>query len=192
MSGEVAGTSRVRGIVGAVRVRRAVIAATLVTFGAADVSRAQEPGVVYDPSTPAGQEYAVPLDEARRSGGGDEMSEQERAGSAGRRVDSPAPLFGEGVGPDRVRSSDRSRSQPSASDESRRRSQADGDRPDARGEGDMASGSSGQGSRSSAEPARGGADGSSSTRVAIAGAGGTVAAGALLALLLRRRSRRGV
>lgn len=33
-------------------------------------ARAQEPGVVYEPGSPSGKEYAIPLQEARRDAGG--------------------------------------------------------------------------------------------------------------------------
>ena len=51
---------------------------------------AQEPGVVYDPESPAGKEYALPLEEARRDG--------EPIRPEGRDT-SDAQLFGSGIKP---------------------------------------------------------------------------------------------
>lgn len=64
----------------------AVVAATLLFPSAPS---AQEKGVHIDPNSPAGREYAVPVDEARRDAGG---SDNDHTGSA--------PLFGEGVSGD--------------------------------------------------------------------------------------------
>ena len=55
---------------------------------------AQEDGVFVDPEGPAGKEYAIPLDQARRQG-----SARGGAGRGGVEPGAPgsAPLFGEGV-----------------------------------------------------------------------------------------------
>jgi hypothetical protein len=47
---------------------------------------AQDPGVTYDDDSPAGTEYAIPLEQARRE-------------AAGTGVGTPAPAFGEGIQP---------------------------------------------------------------------------------------------
>lgn len=78
-------------------------AAALATAPAA----AQEPGVVYDPDSPAGKEYALPLDAARNA-----AAPVGRPGGDTRQPASPeqparAPLFGEGITPKRVKSSSR-------------------------------------------------------------------------------------
>lgn len=77
---------------------KAVAISTLTLALPAPLAVAQEEGVTVDPGSPAGKEYALPIDQARRDAadGGD------RGGgggvAAGRR---PAPAFGEGVRPDR-------------------------------------------------------------------------------------------
>jgi len=76
-----------------VRLRLAIMAVLTVP---AVPAVAQEPGVTYDPSTPAGQEYAVPLDAARREAAS--TPPQSRGeGTAGVRGGRAAPLFGEGI-----------------------------------------------------------------------------------------------
>jgi hypothetical protein len=51
--------------------------------------RAAAKGVFFDPNSPAGKEYALPLDQARDEAAG--------AGKSDRPVGEKAPLFGEGV-----------------------------------------------------------------------------------------------
>jgi hypothetical protein len=58
-------------------------------FVLAPEARAIDPGVVYEPGSPAGKEYALPLEEARREAGS--------PGSGGSRPSYEA--FGVGVGP---------------------------------------------------------------------------------------------
>jgi|SRR5829696_7351368 len=58
----------------------------LVAAFAAPPAAAQEDGVFVDPDSPAGKEYAIPLDEARREAAG--------GGGAGR---AGQPLFGAGI-----------------------------------------------------------------------------------------------
>jgi len=53
------------------------------------VAGAQEPGVIRDPDSPAGKEYALPFDAARRAGVGPGASEREGV----------APPFGIGIRP---------------------------------------------------------------------------------------------
>jgi hypothetical protein len=52
---------------------------------AAAPAQAADPGVQLDPRSPAGKEYAIPLDSARRTG-------SESGSQAG-----PSPLFGQGI-----------------------------------------------------------------------------------------------
>src|SRR3954451_13406357 len=69
------------------RVARAIVA--LVVVGASATARpaaGQEPGVVIDPASPAGKEYAFPLDVQRAAAVGKD---------AGQGV--PQPLFGVGI-----------------------------------------------------------------------------------------------
>src|SRR3954469_16764331 len=89
------------------RVARAIVA--LVVIGASATARpaaAQEPGVVIDPGTPAGKEYAFPLD-------------VQRAAAVGRDAvrDVAQPRFG--VGTPRLRAGSRRRSGSSGSKASR-------------------------------------------------------------------------
>lgn len=51
-------------------------------------------GVHFDPDSPAGKEYALPLDQARNEAAGEEGTEE--IGSGGESAES-APLFGKGV-----------------------------------------------------------------------------------------------
>jgi hypothetical protein len=68
-----------------------VAAVTLLTFDAAMVS-AQEDGVFIDPDSPAGTEYAIPLEQARRDAAGGGPTTRGRAGDG-------QPLFGAGIAP---------------------------------------------------------------------------------------------
>jgi hypothetical protein len=71
-----------------------VFLAALLALPAA--AAAQSAGVHVDPDSPAGTEYAIPLEEARRQGsGGGDPGAGGRAGGGPR----PAPLFGEGIEP---------------------------------------------------------------------------------------------
>lgn len=85
------------------------VAAALAGFGGAPGSAAaQAPS--YQPDSPAGTEYAIPLDEARKTGSAS-TGEGSRAGASGRPTSGSAAggdaaLFGEGVTP--VRKSSKS------------------------------------------------------------------------------------
>jgi hypothetical protein len=68
-----------------------VLAVALLTVDAAAVS-AQEDGVFIDPDSPAGTEYAIPLDQARREAAGGGTTTQGRA-------ENGQPLFGAGIAP---------------------------------------------------------------------------------------------
>lgn len=73
--------------------------------GAPGVAVAQAPS--YQPDSPAGSEYAIPLDEARKTGstsgargGPSGASQPQQRGSAAGEDDDQSGLFGEGVAPD--------------------------------------------------------------------------------------------
>ncbi len=68
----------------------ALTCAVAVAIGAADAV-AQEPGVIVDPDSPSGKEYAIPLESARRQADPSDVPTS-GASSAG-----SAALFGEGV-----------------------------------------------------------------------------------------------
>jgi hypothetical protein len=68
-------------------VKRTALLAVLLAATPAPPAAAQEDGVFVDPDSPAGKEYAVPLQEARR---------QAAAGDNGN-ASSGQPLFGEGI-----------------------------------------------------------------------------------------------
>jgi hypothetical protein len=70
--------------------RQITLIALLAVIGPVPVAAAQEEGVFFDPDTPAGKEYAIPLDEARRDASG-----SRRAGPANEGGDQP--LFGVGI-----------------------------------------------------------------------------------------------
>jgi hypothetical protein len=69
---------------------RAVVAFLIASLALPAVAQGQGSGVVVDPDSPAGTEYAIPLEEARRQGAPDR---EQRGG--GRNAD--PPLFGEGI-----------------------------------------------------------------------------------------------
>ena len=67
----------------------------LALVGAPGVAAAAEPGVIVDPDSPTGKEYAIPLDKARSDTGG--TSKPSRQTSDG--VSQQAQPFGQGVEP---------------------------------------------------------------------------------------------
>jgi hypothetical protein len=67
----------------------AAVVATVTVFGLLVASQPATAKVVFDPESPAGKEYAIPLDEARNEAAG-------RSGSVAAPPES-APLFGVGV-----------------------------------------------------------------------------------------------
>jgi hypothetical protein len=78
-----------------------VLAVALLTFDAAAVS-AQEDGVFIDPDSPAGTEYAIPLEQARREAAGGGPTTREAAGGGPTtqgRAGNEQPLFGAGIAP---------------------------------------------------------------------------------------------
>jgi hypothetical protein len=75
--------------------RTTVVFAVLALAAPVAGAGAQEPGVVYEPGSPSGKEYAIPLEEARRDNGGEIPGSREtrafgiglsRRGAAGRRA----------------------------------------------------------------------------------------------------------
>jgi len=73
---------------------KVVIVAALTLVLTAPVAVAQENGVTVDPSSPAGKEYTLPIDQARRDAmpGG--------TAGTGSQASRPTPAFGEGVRPE--------------------------------------------------------------------------------------------
>jgi hypothetical protein len=83
--------------------RRALVPALAVVLGGAapTAASAAEPGVHVDPGSPAGKEYALPLDQVRRDargGGGSTAGGSSGAGAQKSSSARPA-LFGEGIKP---------------------------------------------------------------------------------------------
>jgi hypothetical protein len=74
--------------------RRIAIIAVLLGLTLAPSAGAQEPGVFVDPDSPAGKEYAIPLEQARREAAGG-ASGREGGGDAG--GSGAQPLFGVGI-----------------------------------------------------------------------------------------------
>jgi hypothetical protein len=71
-------------------VKRTALLALLLAATPAPPAVAQEDGVFVDPDSPAGKEYAIPLQEARRQAAGER-------GEGGGNPSSGQPLFGEGI-----------------------------------------------------------------------------------------------
>ncbi|MGI8873775.1 MAG: hypothetical protein ACR2KP_05515 [Egibacteraceae bacterium] len=72
------GSARVSNRVSSRRAGPLAVACVIAAMtGAAAPAQAQDPGVTFEPGSPSGKEYAIPLEEARRDAGG------ERPGSAG-------------------------------------------------------------------------------------------------------------
>ncbi len=93
--------------------RRTLITLAVAAVGLPAGSASAQDGVVVDPSSPSGKEYAIPLDAARRdaapggqNSGGDSQS---------------APLFGEGVGDSQADETIAAGSKPRSEGESRQR-----------------------------------------------------------------------
>lgn len=145
-----------------------LLAALLAGAVPGEAAAQREPGVFLDPDTPAGKEYAIPLERARREAAGSGGSSLRRGGSERAAAES-APLFGAGIAAKGRRgkgSSNRPRDGSSRSGDDRGVAT-----PDA-------------GRRRGASPA---AAKSSSVNLEVAGiAAAILLAGALLGLLLRR------
>jgi hypothetical protein len=69
---------------------RAVVAFLVASLALPTAAQAQGPGVFVDPDSPAGTEYAIPLEEARRHGA---PGAEPRPGGG----NADPPLFGEGI-----------------------------------------------------------------------------------------------
>lgn len=70
--------------------RQLAFLATAVVLVGASPAAAQEDGVTYDPDSPAGKEYALPLDRARDEATGNDRRTSQKGGSE---------LFGAGIKP---------------------------------------------------------------------------------------------
>lgn len=79
----------------------------------------QDEGVVVDPDSPAGKEYAIPLDQARRDSSGGTSARGDGGGSAS--APGGQPLFGSGISP-RGGRAEQARDQASTADTQGRRS----------------------------------------------------------------------
>lgn len=145
------------------RLRQACLAAMLMAAFSSDAA-AQEDGVFVDPDSPAGKEYAIPFDEARREAGG---------GSGG--APGSAAPFGEGIKPE-------GDGRPPGRDSRERESEprASGDREDAEG---TAPGRNGPGMSASLD-----GGGPSAGLVTGGIALGVLLVGGLVGLLVRRTS----
>lgn len=73
--------------------------ATLLVFEALPGSALAEPGLTVDPQSPAGVEYAVPLDQGRGHGGDSGGSGGGGSSSGGNTAGGSPPLFGSGIKP---------------------------------------------------------------------------------------------
>jgi hypothetical protein len=60
---------------------------------------AQEDGVIVDPNSPTGKEYAIPLDKARRDSGTSQPKRSSDSGSGSTSTSSEPDRFGEGIAP---------------------------------------------------------------------------------------------
>jgi hypothetical protein len=68
----------------------------LLLLGTPGAATAQERGVHVDPGSPAGKEYAIPIERARReASGGSKIT----SGNATTQAAAPVPLFGQGIKP---------------------------------------------------------------------------------------------
>lgn len=69
--------------------RTLAVTAVVMEVALTAPASAQEPGVIRDPDSPAGKEYALPFDAARRAGAGPDAPKEQGV----------APLFGIGIRP---------------------------------------------------------------------------------------------
>lgn len=154
----------------------AALTAVMAGLGALPTNAAaQEPGVTVDPGSPAGKEYALPIDTARREGQGD--------GGAKSRGASPGttPPFGQGITPAPGRASNGSISDSGATKASRDTATSGND-DGAGGNGSAGGGGSGGGDSGSGPPGS-----TADVPAASASAGSTgptaLTAGTILAVL---------
>lgn len=75
--------------------KRVLAGLIVVSTLGAPSAQAQEKGVFIDPDSPAGEQYALPIEKARRGAVDGGKTAKVRPG------EQTAPLFGAGVGPDR-------------------------------------------------------------------------------------------
>ena len=80
-------------MVGAVQFFRRLSGVPLFMLLLASPAVAEKPGVHVDPDTPAGKEYAIPIDQARREAQGTSQP------NTGHGSNGSAPLFGAGISP---------------------------------------------------------------------------------------------
>lgn len=140
-------------------------------LSAAAPARAQD-GVNVDPDSPAGKEYAIPLESVRRGTSAD----GDVAGARVRPGERTAPLFGAGVGE-------------TGGDGSNRPGEASGGRTPRKPSAPEASAGAGAARRAAARAIRGEADGGGIGLVTglLGGAAALVGLGTAAGLLLRRR-----
>jgi hypothetical protein len=86
-------------------------------LGAGPAAQAQDDGVVYEPGTPSGKEYAIPLEEARRDAGGAPPA-ADSSGPSGGAGDSTVAPFGIGIEPRGKSATNRKPSRAGAADSS--------------------------------------------------------------------------
>jgi hypothetical protein len=92
-------------MIGAVRgVAVLSLAALAFVLPTGSAAGKEEPGVHVDPGSPAGKEYAIPLESARREGAGGGV--QGSGGGGGSASGSSPPLFGAGISQAKRHSSD--------------------------------------------------------------------------------------
>ena len=141
--------------------RRTLTAFLIALLALPAAAAAQPSGVIVDPESPAGTEYAIPLEEARRhgSGGGDPRAGGEARGQ---------PLFGEGIEPAPGAGSSGAGSGGGADGESR--GATGGPAPNGGGDGGPSAGRARE--RSVSEEDKGTPDRSAAVAVEAAGAGG--------------------
>jgi hypothetical protein len=84
--------------------RRSVATTIVILLASGPAALAQNPAVQVDPGSPAGTEYALPVDQARAIGG---AAAKPGAGESASPGEHGATLFGEGVTPPRTSASRR-------------------------------------------------------------------------------------
>jgi hypothetical protein len=135
---------------------------------AAPAASAQERGVFIDPDSPAGTEYAIPLDQARREAAGG-------AAGSGAPPGREQPLFGAGIAP-------RIEERPARRSDSRRRSRQGGAQ---NGDQVPSSGAKGPSGTTAAVAATAG-EGNSDTLLTVGIAAAVLAVGLAAGLAFRR------
>jgi hypothetical protein len=85
--------------------RSGLAGAAVVALLAAPSGAAAQGGVHVDPNTPAGKEYAIPLDSARREAAGKDNGTAVAPRNTAPSTGNETPLFGAGITPNRPRRS---------------------------------------------------------------------------------------